>query len=182
MQASTEVKTIKRNSYGSLWTFAPKMIYILKIAMQYIKPSSWLSHISNTNQSKEIIFAPGVRFSTSRHHSVLTIYNQVEFSNWKTSDYEQSPFFLRPLNCWYSFCDTFWGSHLKKGKSWISPFLWLLFWTQMRSWRVTVDNSPLFIVVSCRCLWLGTYKICTPMTFPLVSKQTKYNCTTTISV
>ena len=102
--------------------------------------------LSNTNQSKGIIFAPGVRCSASRHHwsalNHLSIYNQAEFSNWKT------------LNCWYSFCDTFCKSHLKKGKSWISPFLWLLFWSkckcgkQIRSLRVTVHNSALFIVVT----------------------------------
>lgn len=51
MRVSTEVNMINHNSYGSLWTFAPKMIYILKIAMQYIKPLSWLSHFPiPTNQ------------------------------------------------------------------------------------------------------------------------------------
>lgn len=120
--------------------------------------------LSNTNQSKGIIFAPGVRCSASRHHwsalNHLSIYNQAEFSNWKT------------LNCWYSFCHTFCKSHLKKGKSWTSPFLWLLFWSkckcvkQIRSLRVTVHNSALFIVVSCWCLWFAACKIRTPMTFP----------------
>ena len=37
MRVSTEVEMIYHNSYGSLWMFAPKMIYILKIAMQHDK-------------------------------------------------------------------------------------------------------------------------------------------------
>lgn len=122
---------------------------------------SWLSHFPiPTNQKglfSRLVFVV-LHHAITDHH--LSIYNQAEFSNWKT------------LNCWYSFCDTFCKSHLKKGKSWISPFLWLLFWSkckcgkQIRSLRVTVHNSALFIVVSCWCLWFAACKIRTPMTFP----------------
>ena len=65
--------------------------------------------LSNTNQSKAIIFAPVFVFM--RH--AITI-DQLIKRVLKLKDIELVV---------YSFCDTFCKSHLKKGKSWMSPFL-----------------------------------------------------------